>query len=188
MKKRKIVIIRGKTTGGKSTISYELAKVLPGWIFIDGWKIKEMFDSLYLKDEQTTRVKSSKKAVISIMKEVMRAEGINIILQESTQSALRKSLRKDLKKYNYEIYSIFLEVELKDAIKRDIKREKPTMRVNKRNLPSHEWKKMGNQPKKEDFIINTSHKNKKEVINSILKHIKEKRKKHPKAHLIKRSW
>jgi|TARA_Y100000294_G_C8275834_1_gene224742 hypothetical protein len=29
---------------------------------------------------------------------------------------------------------------------------------------------------------------KKEVINSILKHIKEKRKKHPKAHLIKRSW
>jgi tRNA A37 N6-isopentenylltransferase MiaA len=30
MKKRKIVVIRGKTTGGKSTISYELAKVLPG--------------------------------------------------------------------------------------------------------------------------------------------------------------
>jgi adenylylsulfate kinase-like enzyme len=147
-----------------------------------------MFDPLHLKDEQTTRVKDSKKAVISIMKEVMRAEGTNIILQESTQSFLRKFLRRDLKKYNYEIYSIFLDLELKDAIKRDIKRGKPTMNINKRNLPSHEWKKTGNQPKMKDFIINTSHQNINRIVDSILKHIKEKRKRHTKEHLIRRSW
>tara|TARA_Y100000034_G_scaffold64310_1_gene77758 strand:- start:158 stop:598 length:441 start_codon:yes stop_codon:yes gene_type:complete len=146
-----------------------------------------MFQPLGLKDYVTSN-KASKKAVMSIMKEVMRAERTNIVLQESTQSSLKKSLKADLKKYNYDIYSIFLDVELKDAIKRDIKREKPTMGVNKKGLPNDEWKKKGNQPKKGDFTINTSHQNMKDVINSILKHIGEKEEKHPKKHLIRKSW
>jgi len=40
-KQKKIVLISGLTTAGKSTTSYELTKVLPGWIFIDIWKIKD---------------------------------------------------------------------------------------------------------------------------------------------------
>ena len=64
--KRKIVIIRGLVTSGKTTTSYELAKALPGWIFIDVLKIKEMFEPLGLKD-RTPLKEISKKAMVLII-------------------------------------------------------------------------------------------------------------------------
>jgi RNase adaptor protein for sRNA GlmZ degradation len=187
VKKHKIVIIRGKVTAGKSTTSYNLAKVLPDWIFIDPWKIKEMFEPLELNKRNYLRT-ISKKAMLTIIREVIRQMKINIILQESTRGFIRKYLAKDLKKYNYEVYSFFLDVDLKDAIKRDKQREKPTMRIGKNVKTNEEWKRIKAQPEKGDIIIDTSKLNEEQVLDFILKTIKERKKKHPRGHLIKRSW
>jgi len=181
---KKIIIIRGKVTAGKTTTSYELAKVLPNWIFVDPWKIKEMFEPLGLKNREPLK-KASKKAMIEILKVVIRDLGINIIVQETTQSFIKKHLKNDLKKYNYKIFPFFLEVELKDAIKRDIQREKPTMNLKKNVKTEEEWKNRI-LPEKKDFIINTSDYEINEVVNLILKQINEKKRKNPKAHLIRK--
>jgi|ETNmetMinimDraft_15_1059895.scaffolds.fasta_scaffold61228_1 shikimate kinase len=186
MKKRKIVIIRGKTTGGKSTISYELAKVLPGWIFIDIWKIKEMFEPLELKDRSIGN-NTSKKAVNTILKEVIRELRANIILQESTIQYLNKIVGIDLKKYNYEVYSFFLDVDLKNAVKRDIKRKKPTMGIGKKSKDEDLWSSEGPQKKKGDYYIHTGKNNLKQVIDIILEEIGEKGKSHPGKHLLRKS-
>ncbi len=183
---KKIIIIRGKVTSGKTTTSYELAKVLPGWIFIDPWKIKEMFEPLNLKDRKPLK-KASKKAMIEIMKVVIRDLEINIIVQETSQKFIKKFLRNDLNKHNYKIYSFFLDVELDDAIKRDVQREKPTMNINKEIKNKEEWKTRI-LPEKGDFIINTSQNKINEVVDIILKQIEEKRKNNPNAHLIRRCW
>lgn len=187
MKQRKIIIIRGKVTGGKTTTSHELAKVLPGWIFIDIWKIKEMFEPLELKD-RTVLISASKKARLVIMREVIKEMGINIIVQEITRSYINKHFRKELKKHNYKIYSFFLDVELKDAVKRDIRRKKPTMGLGRKIKDEKVWKSTKGVPEKGDIIINTSKHKPKEVVNMILKEIGEKRKKHPKAHWIRKVW
>ena len=184
---KKIVIIRGKVTAGKSTVSHALASVLPDWIFIDQWKIKEMFEPLNLKD-RTPLKNASKKAMITIMKEVMKTMQINIIAQETSRGFLNKHLKNDLKKCNYKIYSFFLDITLKEAIKRDIKRKKPTMDISKGIKGEEEWRQIKAQPDKGDTIIDTSKHNSKEVVNIILKTIKEKRKKHPRVHLIRKSW
>ena len=187
MKKGKIIIIRGKVTAGKTTTSHALAKVLPGWILIDVWKIKEMFEPLELKDRKPL-IKASKKSMIEIMRIVMRELGINIIVQETTQRFLKKHLRNDLKKHNYEIHSFFLDIDLKRAAKRDIQREKPTMHLGKKIKTEEEWKKQKGAPDRGDVIINTADKTPKEIVKLILKEVNEKPRKHPKADWIRRSW
>jgi len=182
---KKIVIIRGLVTAGKSTTSYELAKVLPNWIFIDPWKIKEMFEPLNLKD-RTILKSASKKAMIVIMKEVMASLGISILVQETSRSYLIKHLKSYLSKYDYNIYSFFLDVEFKDVLKRDIQREKPTK--FKKGLCEETWRKGRVKPEKGDVVINTSRHSTKEVVDIILKTIKEKRKKHPRASWIRKAW
>jgi len=183
---KKIIIIRGKVTAGKTTISHELAKVLPGWIFIDPWKIKEMFEPLGLKNREPLK-KVSKKAMIEIMKVAIRDLGINIIVQETTQKFIKRYLRRDLKDKAYKMYSFFLDVELKDAIKRDIQRKKPTMHIGKEVKNEKEWKERI-LPDKGDFIINTSKYGINEVVSIILKEVREKKKKNPNARLIRRCW
>lgn len=183
---RKIIIIRGLVTAGKTTTSHELAKCLPGWIFVDVWKIKEMFEPLGLKD-RTPLKNISKKAMITIIKEVIRDMGINIIVQETSISFLKKYLKGDLKKRNYKIYSFFLEVDDKDVIKRDVQREKPTMGLKKK-IEKVCWKKNRVKPEREDIIINTSKHNINQVVNIILKEIGEKRAKYLNAHAIRKSW
>ncbi len=186
MGKKKIVIIRGKTTAGKSTISYELAKNLSDWIYVDIWKIKEMFEPLGLKDRSVMN-DISKKAIFKILRRVMRDLKLNIIIQESTQSKLKKILRKDLKEQDYKVYSFFLDVDMVDAIKRDVEREKPTMRVNKKNLPEEEWKKKGPKPEKKDIMINTSNHKISDIVKLILKEIGEKRKIHKNPSLLRKT-
>lgn len=187
MKKKKIVIIRGLVTAGKSTTSYELAKVLPKWIFIDVWKIKEMFEPLGLKNRNPMK-EISKKVVTLIMKEVMRTLGTNIIVQESSQEFVKRHLKKELKKYNYTIYSFFLDIDFKNAIKRDTQREKPTMHLDKTYTSEDEWKKSRVQPEKEDVVINTSKHNIEEVVKIILRAIDEKKQKHPFSHALRKAW
>lgn len=179
------MIIRGKVTAGKSTTSHELAKVLPGWIFIDPWKIKEMFEPLGLKD-RTILKNTSKKAMVLIMRDVIINLGINIVVQETTQKFVMKKLRNDLKKQNYKLYSFFLDIDLESAIKRDIQREKPTMGIGKSIKTRAQWEKEKAQPDKGDFVIHTGKHSIKEVVDIILKEIGEKRKKHPNAHLVRK--
>lgn len=187
MDERKIVVISGKVTAGKTTTSHELAKVLPGWILIDPWKVKEMFEPLGLKD-RTILKNTSKKALILIMREVIRNLGINIIVQETTKSFLKKHLRNDLKKYNYKIYPFFLDIDLKNAIKRDIQRKKPTMDIEKNIKNQEEWEKIKAKPENGDFVIHTSKSQIKEVVDIILKEINEKRRKNSNAHLIRKCY
>lgn len=183
--KHKIVIIKGKVTAGKSTTSYELAKVLPGWIFVDAWKIKEMFEPLDLKDRTPLKT-ISKDAMALIMKKVIEQMQINILIQESSIRFVKKKLGNLLKKYDYEIYSFFLDVEYDDAVKRDIEREKPTMNLSKHK--KEEWKSIKAQPEKGDIVINTSEMSIREVRDFILKNIDEKPKKNKNASLIRRCW
>jgi len=191
MKKRKIVIIRGLVTAGKTTTSHELAKVLPEWIFIDVWKIKEMFEPLnFRNNKRKSMIKISKKIMKDIIKETMKEFKTNILVQESSQSFLKKHLRNELKKYNYEIYSFFLTVNVKTAMKRDIEREKPTMNINKNNLSHEEWLKhrKAKPEEKGDIVIETDNLSVNQVVKRILKEIGEKPKKHPHSHAIRKSW
>ena len=171
---KKIVIIRGKSGAGKTTISYELAKVLPDFAFVDIWKIKEMFEPLNLKDRRHNQV--AKSATYHIMREAIKKIGaINFVIQESRQSTVKKYLKNYLKKDNYKIYSFFLDVDLESALKRNVEREKSTM-VKKHFI---EQAKEGLKNKdKEDILIGTSNKSIKQVIDFILKEIGEKRKNH----------
>ncbi len=178
MSKKKLVLISGLLTAGKTTTSHELIRVLPGWIFIDIWKIKEMFEPLELENREQI-IEISKKAMLMITKEVMKKTQRNIILQEAKQDFIKNNLGKEIKKYNYKVYSFFLDVNLKDAIKRDIKREKPTIGIKEKKWSAEEWKEKGKtKAQKCDVVINTSEKNTQEVIEIILKEIKEKSKKH----------
>jgi len=185
MKKRKIILISGLSTAGKTTISYNLTKVLPDWVFIDLWAIKNIFEPLGLKDRKDI-ISISKKAVITLTREVMKKMQRNIILQEAQPTSIKKYLRRELRKYNYKIYSIYLTVPLKHAIKRDIKRKKPTMGIGK-NWTEERWnKKIKTNLKKGDIVIDTSKNTSKAVINIILKHLNEKPKKHPYANKLRK--
>ena len=186
MKQRKIIVIRGKVTAGKTTTSHELAKILPGWIFIDPWKIKEMFEPLELKN-RTSLKNASKKAMLVIMKEVIRNLEINIIVQETTVKYIKKYLGKDLKKHNYKIYSFFLDIDFKSAIKRDIQREKPTMGLSKFKT-EEEFSKKKAKPHRGDLAIDTSKHSIKEVVKQILNEVGERKGKHPRADWIRRCW
>jgi len=184
---KKIVIIRGKVTAGKSTTSHALAKVLPGWVFIDIWKIKEMFEPLQLKNRKPM-LDISKKAVVNIVKDTMKKLGNNIIIQESTTSFIKRKLGKYLKDHNYKVYTFFLDIDLKSAIQRDIQREKPTMGFWKKKYTPEIWEKTKATSNRGDIIIHTKNKTVRQVVNIILKEIGEKRQKHPKAHWIRKAW
>ena len=168
----KIIILRGKSTAGKTTLSHELSKVLSDSIFIDIWKIKEMFEPLKLKDRTITN-KASKKGVTAILKIILKQLPKNIILQETTQSNLKKHLRNYLA--DYQIYSFYLDVDLKTAIKRDIIRKKPTTYIGKLYKTEKEWSKNQPQPEKNDIIIQTHKASKKKILDFILATINEKR-------------
>ena len=167
----KVITISGKSGAGKTTISYELAKALPTFIFIDIWKIKEMFEPLKLKNRKPQN-KICKDIIYFIMKQTLKQNiSHNFILQESTRKAVKRYMKNYLKKED-KIYSFFLDVDLENALKRNEEREKDTMPKKhfieqaKNNLP---------KPDKNDIVIDTSKKSKAQVINEILKIIGEKR-------------
>jgi tRNA uridine 5-carbamoylmethylation protein Kti12 len=177
MKKRKIVLISGISTSGKTTASYNLIKKLPGWVFVDIWSIKNLFEPLGLKD-RTDIGSISKKAVILIVREVMKKMQRNILLDDIKTEFIVRRLRKDLKKYNYELYIINLKVPFKYAIKRDIERAKPTIGIGK-NWTEERWNEKMKKLQKGNIVIDTSKNNPEKVVDIILKAINEKPKKHP---------
>ncbi len=80
-----------------------------------------------------------------------------------------------------------MDVDDQDVGKRDVQREKPTMDLAKQ-VKKGDWRKNRVAPEKQDIIINTSKHSVEEVVAIILKTIHEKKKKHPFAHMIRKSW
>ena len=192
-KKPKIVLIDGLPTSGKSTTSYNLARKLPGWIFIDIWRIKDIFEPLgYSKDldkkEADELMGISKEFTIKLAREVIKKTQRNIILQETTTKYAKEKLGKDLKKYNYQIFTVQLKVPMKEAIKRNIKRKKPTLNFLQ-GWDEERWKnKIQKKTKKGDIVVDTFENNQEEVVKIILKAIGEKAKKHPYEKLVRKFW
>jgi len=193
MKRPKIVLIDGLPTAGKSTTSYNLARKLPGWIFIDNWRIKDIFEPIgYSKDldkkEKESLMNISKKITTDLTREVIINTQRNIILQEARTKDVKKKLGKYLKRYNYQIYTVQLTVPFKQAIKRNIKREKPTLGFAK-DWSEERWKdKIKIKTKKGDIVVDTFENSQEDVVKIILKAIGEKPKKHPYEDRVKRFW
>jgi cytidylate kinase len=110
----------------------------------------------------------------------MKDLGLNIVIQESRQETVNRYLKKDLKKHGYKIYSFYLDIDLKTALRRNIEREKKTM-LKKYFLEDK------SKPDEKDIVINTNNNSIKQVINLILKEIGEKRRKHELAHKIRKT-
>src|SRR3989344_440966 len=99
MKKRKIILIDGMPTSGKSTTSFELAKLLSDWIFVDIWRIKDMFEPIgysngMKEDEFKILQNIAKEEIISLCKKIMSQTKRNIILQEGTKKNVNSKLGK----------------------------------------------------------------------------------------------
>jgi len=193
MNRPKIVLIDGVTTAGKSTTSYNLARKLPGWIFIDIWRIKDIFESIGYskgleKKEKDFLMALSKKATMMITREVIRNTQRNIILQEAKTGLIKKKLRKDLKKHNYKIYTVQLIVPLKEAVKRSVKRKKPGSDLGKAWSEERWNKKIKRKTKKGDIVIDTLKNSPEKVVEIILKNIGEKAKKHPYTDKVRKYW
>lgn len=168
---KKIIIIRGKSGAGKTTISYELAKVLPKYFFVDIWKFKEMFEPFGFKNRKPQN-EICKESMFFIIKQSLKKNLFqNFIIQESSQSSVRKYMKNYLDKKD-KIYSFFLDVDLKNALKRNVEREKTTM--DKKHFIEQSKQGLKNK-EKEDILIDTSNKSIKQVIDIILKNIGEKR-------------
>tara|TARA_Y100000310_G_scaffold332589_1_gene408473 strand:+ start:860 stop:1441 length:582 start_codon:yes stop_codon:yes gene_type:complete len=193
MKKPKIVLIDGLPTSGKSTTSYNLARKLPGWIFMDIWRIKDIFEPLGYstdldKKEADDLMEISKEFTIRLAKEVIRKTQRNLILQETTTKFAKKKLGKDLKKYNYQIFTVQLKVPMKQAIKRNIKRKKPTLNFLQ-GWDEERWEnKIKKKTKKGDIVVDTFENNQEEVVKIILKAIGEKARKHSYEKLVRKFW
>jgi len=193
MKRPKIVLIDGLPTSGKSTTSYNLARKLPGWIFIDIWRIKDIFEPLGYstdldKKEADELMEISKEFTIKLAREVIKKTQRNIILQETTTKFAKKKLGKDLKKHNYQIFTVQLKVPMKEAVKRNIKRKKPTLNFL-RGWDETRWEnKIKKKTKKGDIVVDTFENNQEEAVKIILKAIGEKAKKHPYEKLVRKFW
>ncbi|MFC1685792.1 hypothetical protein ACFLZZ_02085 [Nanoarchaeota archaeon] len=191
--KRKIVLIDGMPTTGKSTTSYNLAKSLPGWVFIDIWRIKDIFEPIGYskkldKKEKQALMELSKKTVVDLVKGVIKGTKRKIILQEATVEFVKEKLGKDLKKNGYKIYTVQLTVPFKQAIKRNRKRGKPILNFLK-GWDEKKWKdKIKSKIKRGDLVADTFKNNPKRVVEIILKGIGEKSKKHPYADKIRKFW
>lgn len=189
----KIVLIDGLPTTGKSTTSYNLAKKLPNWVFVDIWRIKDMFESVGYsnglnKKEADLLMEISKETTINIAREVIRKTQRNIILQEATYKYVKKKIGKDLKKYNYKIYNVQLVIPLKEMKKKDKKRKKPTLGVGDYWTEKKYQDKLKRKNKGADVVVDTFKNSEKKVVEIILKAIEEKARKHPYEKRLRRFW
>ena len=193
MKKRKIVAIDGMTASGKSTTSYNLARQLPGWVFIDVWRIKDLFEPIGYsssldRKEAGVLAEIAKGETVRLAREVMRKTGRGIILQELTVDFVKKKLGRVMKEQGYELLSVQLKVPLKHATKRDKKRGKPTLGVGS-SWTEEKWdEKVNRKIKKGDLVIDPSQARPDEVVKMILKHIGEKAGRHVHVDKIRRFW
>ena len=191
MRQPKIILLDGMPTSGKSTISYDLAKKLPGWIFIDIWRIKDLFETLgYSKDldrkEKNELEKIAKETIIKLTRGIIRKTQRNIILQDTTPKFVNEKFGKDLEKFNYKFYIIQLKVPFKEAIKRNRKRDKPDLSFMK-TWTEERWENKIKR-KKGDIVVDSFKNTQEQVVKIILKAIGEKPKKHFYEKHIRKYW
>ena len=180
-------------TSGKSTTSFELAKLLPDWIFVDIWRIKDMFEPIgysngMKEDEFKILQNIAKEEIISLCKKIMSQTKRNIILQEGTKRYVNSKLGKVIRENNYELYTIQLTSPFDEALKRNRKRKKPDLKF------FNEWDenlwndKIQRKIQKGDIVVDTSKNSPSKAANIILKLIGEKPKKHPHTNKLRRFW
>jgi cytidylate kinase len=112
----------------------------------------------------------------------------DIILQETTTKFAKKKLGKDLKKHNYQVFTIQLKVPFEESVKRNKKREKPNLNFFKTWTKERWNNKIQRKIKKSDIVVDTFENNLEEVVKIILKAIGEKAKKHPYEKLVRKFW
>ncbi len=193
MKQPKIILLDGMPTSGKSTISYELARNLPGWLFADIWRFKDIFETLGYskgldKKEKDALEKIAKEALVKLIRGVIRKTQRNIILQDTTPKFVKKNFGKDLKKFNYNFQVIQLKVPFKEAKKRNKKRDKPDLSFMKTWTEERWESKIKKKIKKGDIVVDSFKNTPEQVVKIILKAIGEKSKKHPYEKHIRKYW
>ena len=159
----KIILIHGSMAVGKSTITEQLRKKLPNFVYVDRPYIKRGLKPL----GRELAKKLSKETSYDIIKKIMKLKE-DIIVQEVNVISLKKKLKSYLKKYKYKIYAFHLICSLKEAKKRENKRTKKSRprlleKINK-EFPL---------PSKSEIIINTEKLSVRQSVNFIIKKIKK---------------
>ena len=95
---------------------------------------------------------------------------------------------KDLRKYNYQIFTIQLKVPFEEAVRRNKKREKPDLNLFKIWTKERWDNKIQRKIKKGDIVVDTFENNQEEAVKIILKAIGEKARKHPYEKLVRKFW
>ena len=153
----KLILIRGPPGAGKSTIALELAKKLKKCVVIPKDSIVYGFHFVNIKQD-----KHKSQAVINSSVNYYLKNKINVIVEGvfggSTPMKKINELKKIALKNKAEFVLINLDVELKDAIKRNNKRDMSDYAVRK-------YYKHYYQKKIKGLTINTSELNKKEILN-----------------------
>ena len=157
---KKIAILRGRPTSGKSTAFHNLKKIkeMEGWIFIDHPAIKKRLGK-----------EKAKEKLHELIKEAMKT-GKNIITEESSRKTLNKYLRKEIKKCKYRIIVFQFTVSTEAAYRRDIQRAKAKWHPFLGKKKIEELHKMHDEMfDKKAFLVDTDKLNKKEVVELIIK-------------------
>jgi len=170
MKKPKIVILRGKVATGKTTALLNLRKrkEMKDWAIIDFNNLKYQF--AHLGDEK--RKEYGKKSLMAILKVLMPMK-VNILLDEMSESTLRKHISHSIRKYNYQIVTFQFTADIDESIKREAHRRKI---IGKKPIGA-KWVKKFHKHHEEKadpkgIIVDTSELNEGQVVNFILKEIK----------------
>ena len=159
MVKPKLVVLRGKPTSGKSTAWHALKKkrVMKDWLFVDHANLKENLGR-----------ELGKRSLFAVLKVVMPSRK-NIIIEESSESTLKKYLRYYLKKYDYEIVTFQFEVSLEKAYKRNVQRAKDKWHPYIKKKSLEDLHRMHEERfDKNAILVDCDKLNKKQVVDFIL--------------------
>ena len=158
-----ILIIHGPMASGKSTVCSHLHDKLKDYVFVDKAYIKDTMLKRLKKVDRQTAKDITNKTVYFMLEQIIPLKK-NILIQELRAHSLEKHVGKLLKKYNYKIFSFYLECSVEEAKKRDITRKNGQSR---HGLIEEMHAKHGyNDP--EDIVINTKENNVEKTVSIII--------------------
>jgi predicted kinase len=160
---RRIIILRGKPTAGKSTAFHNLQKrkEMKKFLFVDHCSLKNKLGT-----------EEGKRALFLELKKLMPTRK-DIIIEEMSKQTLRKNLNYYLKKYKYKIIVFQFEVSKEEAYRRDKQRAKENWhpRMGKK------WVDKMHKFHEERFdrnaiLVDCNKLDKREVVDFIIKNLK----------------